>query len=462
MKLKRRFYDSSVNFRNISSERLVLSLAIGLASAYAIYSFFYVLRESFRILSFDSSIFPNILSEPERNFYNLFFAGLSLIFANSIALNLIMSKPQNIVSRFNPKRRRMLNEQIFLSFNFSYWFTKIGLVFGAFSMCCMDFDFLPYFIPLSFLLLLILYLESWKTLSMIFKKNRFKFQLLHFIVLLLLSFGLSRLDIIDYKSIDELALKYNPIIDLPHSNFSNDKWKGYDYEISLKLKMCENEDLEIFTENKERINLKDIASFINKKRTSVREELIPFLTVRISANKDMYLKYVKMVEAELYMSNIQRVIYNVHNDDLLSARYEYKGINRRINKSVLEYKEGKEVPLFPEPPIEPDNISFVDTLKVSVNNQIKVNGFVIPNDMLVRYFKNHISKETLFLYIFETDTNYQDYITVLASHFTAASELRKHEQTIFRDYEWQYDKPYKEEQYKLKEKYPVIILEKLN
>ncbi|PKQ43512.1 hypothetical protein [Confluentibacter flavum] len=462
MKLTRRFYDSSVNFRSIPNERLVLSLAIGLASAFTIYAFFYVLRESFRIVSFGFGIFPNILSESDRSFYNLFFAGLSLIFANSIALNLIISKPQNILSRVNPKRRRILNEQIFLNFNFSYWFAKIGLVFGVFSMCGMDFDFLPYFMPFSLLLLVVLYLESWKTLSMVFKKNRFKFQLLHFLVFLLLTFCLSRLNIINYKAIDELSLKYNPIIDLPYSNFSNDEWREFSYEIGFKLKMGENNDLEIFTDDKKKINFNDFVNYVSKERASLREELMSFLTVRISADRDINLKYVKMLEAELYMLNINRVVYNVHNDDLLSARYEIKGISKKITKSVLDYKVNLEIPYPPRPPVEPENISFIDTLKISFNDQIKINGLVIPNNKLVGYFKNHISKKTLFLYFFETDTNYQDYITVLASHFMAASELRKHEQTIFRDYEWKYDKLYRDEQYKLVEKYPMIILEKLN
>ena len=86
----------------------------------------------------------------------------------------------------NPKRKRILNDQVFLSFNFSYWFTKMGLVFWVFSMCCMDFDFSPYLGFVSTLLLLVLYLESWKSLSMILKKNRFKIQFLYLIGMIFL------------------------------------------------------------------------------------------------------------------------------------------------------------------------------------------------------------------------------------------------------------------------------------
>jgi hypothetical protein len=101
MKLKRRFYDSKVNFKNITHERLILGIVIGLASAFTIYSFFYVVRETFRVMSggIRYSQFIYIVSETNRNFYNLFFASMSLIFGNSIAINFILSKPQNIFSR---------------------------------------------------------------------------------------------------------------------------------------------------------------------------------------------------------------------------------------------------------------------------------------------------------------------------------------------------------------------------
>lgn len=186
MKLRRLFYDSSVNFRNISISKVVFATVIGICSSIVIYSFFYVLRESFRVMSIWFDYVPQILSEENRSYYNLFFAGLSVVLGNSIALNFVFSKPQKITHTFNSKRKRLLNDNIFLSFNFSYWFAKIGLVFGVFSMCCMDFEFLPYFKNLSFLLLAVLYLESHKSLGqLLHNSQRLKFGLVNFLVLLL-------------------------------------------------------------------------------------------------------------------------------------------------------------------------------------------------------------------------------------------------------------------------------------
>ena len=467
MKLQRRFYDSSINFKNISRERLILAVVFGLASAFTIYSFFYVLRETFRVMSFGLMNYgfqntQNILKESDRNFYNLFFAGLSLILGNSITILFVFSKPDKIINRFNSKRKRLLNDQIFLSFNFVYWFNKIGLAFGVFSMCCMDFDFIPYFKPLVFLLLLVLYLESWKSLSFVFKKNRFKIQFFHLLLILTLSFGLSRIDIIDYKSIDKLSLKYNPIIDLPRSDFYNYKNNRRYLDIAFKLKLDKNNNLEIFTEDKRSIRLDEVAYYITGERASRREELIPFIRVRILADKGINLKYIKMLEAEFYVINQLNIVYDVYNEDLMALRFENGAIEKRITKSVLDYKaniklnEGILIP--PGLPVDSEASVFNDTLTISVLKEIKIEGLAVSKKKLIKEFKKRINQKTLFLYSFNEDTKYQDYITVLASHFTAVSELREQEQTIFGED----DKHYRDEQYRLKEKYPIIIMEKLD
>jgi hypothetical protein len=121
----------------------------------------------------------------------------------------------------------------------------------------------------------------------------------------------------------------------------------------------------------------------------------------------------------------------------------------------------KDFPVPPPPPILSNTYHFSDTLNISIQNEIKINGKEISKDKLVNEFKKHISQKTLFLYSFKSDTKYQDYITVLSSHFMAADELRKQEQTVFRENDYEYDEPYKNEQNMLKEKYPIMIKEKL-
>ena len=141
MKFNRRFYNSKINFNSISRKRIVLSILLSLISALVIYSFFYVFRENFRMMNLDFENRPIIISEVNRNFHNLFFATISLIFGNSIAINFLISRPQLIISKRNIKRSRILNDQVFLSFNFIYWFAKIWFFIGVFSFLTIGFDY---------------------------------------------------------------------------------------------------------------------------------------------------------------------------------------------------------------------------------------------------------------------------------------------------------------------------------
>jgi len=411
-------------------------------------------------MSFGFANLPYILQEKDRNLYNIFFAGLSVVFANSITINMLFSKPSKALSRKNPIRRRILNDQIFLSFNFIYWFTKMGLCFLVFSMCCLDFDFSPYVGILSTLLLFVLYLDSWKGLSSIFKKNRFKVQILHLIIMSFLTMVISRIDIIDYNSIDELAIKSSPIYDLPHSDFHNASYNRYKPEINLKIELLENDELRIIHYGKW-ANINDIPAIIYAERASVREEMIPFLRVRITANKDIDLKYMKMVEAELYSINQQKIIYDIYNDDLLTRRFETLGIEYRISPFILDFKMDKTTPL-PPFPFEIDSIKPEKTLKIRVDKTIEINETVVAENLLVDEFKKQIGKVDAFEYTYSENTKYQDFITVLSCHYKAAYELRKQEQTIFREYSYQYDEQYRDEQDMLKEKYPIRIMEKQN
>ncbi|MEO1030938.1 MAG: hypothetical protein AAFX55_06020 [Bacteroidota bacterium] len=170
MKVNHLFYDSGVNFKAMSWKRIVLSIFIGLASAVLIYSFFYILRETDRMLFLDFEERPVVMPENERQLSNLFFAAISMILGNSVAISYLFSRPQHVFSRRNNKRTRILNDQAFLGFNFIHWFAKVWFLFGIFSSQMMGSKFINIFLWPSVLLILVLYLDAWKTLSMVIKK----------------------------------------------------------------------------------------------------------------------------------------------------------------------------------------------------------------------------------------------------------------------------------------------------
>ncbi len=465
MKLRRYFYDSRIDFKKVSKLWVILSIVMGLASALTIYSFFYVISEVFRLLSLSYDELPSILSVSDRNFYNLFFAGLSVVLGNSVAILFVFSRTVNGLSRLNPKRKRILNDQIFLNFNFTYWFAKIGLVFGIFSMCCLDFTFLPYFKPFSFLLLTVLYLESCKTLVALIKKNRFKLQFFHFSMILILTLLLSRLDVVNYEVIDKSLLKNNPLIDLPNSNFYEDEMLNWrNRVVHYKVKIDEKKEIEIFTRDRRKLRLRDLSKELLNERAALREEMIWSLKVRISADRDIDLKYIKLIEAELLTIHQRNIIYDVYNEDLLSQRFENRSVNHKITPYVLNLKRSKSTEVIPSPPPPPmlfvENRQFKDTLNITFNKEIKFNGEKIEHKLLTNAFKKYIDKDVLIVYTYSKNTNYQEYITVLSSHYAAINALKKQKQTVFKNYERGNDSLYRKEQFELRKMYPFVMKEK--
>ena len=464
MKFKRRFYDSPVSFRNISKEQVILAIVICLVFAFTIYSFFYVFRESFRVMSFGFGHLPNILGESERNFYNIFFAALAMIFGNSIAISFVFSRPQNIFLRHNIKRSRILNDQIFLNLYFFYWFAKIGLVFGIFSMGFTDFNFHKDFTIPIILLLVVLYLESWKTLSTIFRKKRFKYQVLHLFFMIFFIFGLSRIELVNYRVIDENQLKYTPMIDLPKSKYDNVSY--YESYLDVYLNVDNNGKLLFgYYENDLVDSHLDFLDFKLKLFESFQEKT----SIRISANYDTKMSTIKSIEKQVKKANVNYIIYGTFENDLYAKRFSSSGIKIMLNDSSY-YEDNIEKRFwfygrnnhFYE--VEKD-FKPTDTLKIKISKDIFVNDLIVPDNMLVKKFKKRINQKTIFEYEFSLDVEYQYYIKVLSAHLKAIDLIRK--ENIKVELEWEEFKhknksQYIKDQQRLRNEFPFRIIEKLN
>ena len=457
MKFSSLFYNSRINLGAINRKRFVLSVCLGITSAVIIYSFFFVLVETFRVMGLGYDGLPQIISETDRRYYNTFFAALSLVFGNSIAINFLFSKPQSVTHRFNPKRKRLLNDNIFLSFNFSYWFAKLGLSFGIFSMCCLKFEMLPFFKPFSFLLVLVLYLESTKNLNFFFRnKARFKFILIHSSILAALTFGLREINIIDYKSIDNAMLFNDPLIDLPETTYLGQKRNFSRPSIYFKMK-ADSTGYSYLYYQKGKLEIEE-ARYVFP--THTREELERFMVIQLDADKHCSIYDIKRLEKSVLQSNRYHMFYII---DLIGHdqfMFEPIGITKRISPSVLDLKDRIISP--PPPPIPfKDWVDPVikDTLFISIGNNITINNEVVKRTSLQTVFKQHYDLETLFLYQYLKEGTYQDYIDVLSAHKEVIRELKVQDQTIFEKPGFIPSSEYSKEQSELNFKYPLKIAE---
>ncbi|MEW4925114.1 hypothetical protein [Algibacter sp. 2305UL17-15] len=422
MKLKRRFYDSSINFSNISTERLVLGVLIGLAYAFAIYGFAYLVRESIRLMSSGFGHLPNILNENERNIYNWFFAALSLIFGNSIAISIILGGTNHCFGKKQIKNRRIINDQLFLNSSFAFWFLKISYIIGIFSMSFTDFNFLPEFIGFIIILIIVLYLEIWKTLSLVLRRKRFKIMIVHFILFMTFSYGLSNFELIDYEHLDKNQLKFKPLIELPKSEYNNVSFFDYYSDVYLK----EEDRLKLSFRYHENYLNDSYLDFIEYKG-NLYEPYQEKMAIRVSAFKDTKMQTIKLIEDQVKKADINYLIWATFEKDLSATRFSNNGIKIKLkDKSYQEFDVLSGYYLRKARFFKTDeNNKPNDTIIVQIGKDLLINGVGISKNKLIENFESKINKNIIFQYEFNSDTKYQDYITVLSYHLAAIDSLRE-------------------------------------
>ncbi|WP_417861123.1 hypothetical protein [Winogradskyella sediminis] len=445
-------------------KRIVLSVIIGLLSAIILYGFYDVLRETDRMLFLDFENRPVIIPESERQLHNLFFAAISMIIGNSIGISYLFSRSQKAFSRRNNKRDRILNDQAFLGATFLHWFTKIWFLFCVFTSQFMGTKFIDTFLWPSILLVIVLYLDTWKTLLTVIKNNRWKIQSIHLIVFVVLTFMLSRINFIDYKSLDASIIASNPTVDVPSSVYLNDNYRRNHYDnLVIKMDFDSKHHVSLFNEINEQIEWSELYELI----LDFNEDLYysSRTLVRLRANRNIPVKYIKEFELQLLEMNQWRLVYEVANNDELTASYYNNELDKRISPSLQDaFPRTGKPPRIPGWDFYKDQ-KFQDTLSVYISEGIKIDNHEIPLHVLPEKLKSHINESSIIEYIYGDNVTYQDYINVLSAHKTAAWELRATENfdkidSVIRRNIFSRDKKLYEERDRITKKYPFRITER--
>lgn len=471
----RLFFDSNFYPNTFSKTRIGLAICYGLFSAIVLYSFFYVLDDVFRLIELGFIEFPQEISESEKYKHNLFYAAISVMIGNSVFISYLFSRPSKALNRRSFKQKRILNDQVFLGANFVHWFLRIGVVFGVFAANGFNFKNEFFYYPIQILIIIVLYLDIWKTLLQILKKSKYKILFIHFITTVILILSLAKFDVTDYKRLEKVALKYNPIIDLPYSNYSSPNYYQRFNVVNLRLKLNSNKELDIYVENrrlseKEKIKLNELQEIISKIKSSVREEVVLRMTVNLFADADLKLLYIKQLEAQLLKNNISRINYIAVDSKEHFNEWESKSIFKAISYDVLDIENkrtGIKLPLSPDYSQIRNYYKnhFKDSLLIQLKKEIEVDGELITKNNLSTILKNKINAKTYIKYIYDDNTTYQDYIDMLSIHYETVEKLREKEQKNFKVYPQSNNavgfgsEAYKREHNRLIKMYPIHIRE---
>ena len=462
MLMKKNFLRPTPEFFNISYSRLIIGSLIGLLYAFSFYGFLYILREVFRIFSVNEMYDLWILTDEEVSFYNLFFAFISVIFGQSITFQYWIDRPRRIFEKYNYKKTSILNDQRVLNWYFLNWFSKLALVFGlmfgnVFNGGYYVISFYSDYKFIFILIVFVLFLQTWNTIRITFKQKSLKWLLSSALIVSVISFGLSKVNLINYNSINNslnsknIYYKYN--FELPKSSICNKTEKR---SLIENLFVVESKEYKsIIIADRKILEFEDLGQKIREWQSSRYEKEIPFMTYRLNIHKNIKMKYVNKLKQELSLNGVSRIAYAVIPSHIEYDKKYYQDCSFSIylpnwESGIINLKEAYyELSKF-------DNIIDIrqnDKLKYIINNSI------INIKDIKQTVKELIKDETNYIvrYHINENVNFQQNLNVLTYTKQAIDELRNrfsktHFNTDYENLDYETKK-------KVRKKYPFRIFE---
>lgn len=226
MPLKPRFLHTDISELRISRQRLLGGIIIGLLYAFALYGVLYMSREMIRMMSVTENFDLWVMTDAEVNFYNLAFAFIAVILGFSTGFLFCVERPRNAFGQVRYRRFSIVNDLRALNWYFLSAYSKLAWGLGAVyaSFYCYrgffyshnpydnfmeDNDLFPIYKLVYILIIIVLFLQMWTTIRQVFKNKSLKWMLISMLGLIVVGFGLSRVNLIDYEAVNASILKNN-------------------------------------------------------------------------------------------------------------------------------------------------------------------------------------------------------------------------------------------------------------
>ena len=333
------------NYPNVTFHRFYLGIFLGIITSISFYLFFYVCREAVRII-YSSTIYHDlwILTSKETWFYNLIFAFISSIFGEGVCLKTWYERTNGFFySYFDYRRKLIINDIFVLNTNVLNVFIKIAIVYGIWlseTFGYLEFSLFPKYNYIWILLILVLHLEQWKTIRLIFKNKSLKGLAWFSFIIAVFAFLMSFINPINVKNINAKifsnSIDYNYQIERPISQYAM-----VNYRISIYMDLYyvypkddENRKSEptIIFEN-EIVSIDDLCLKIDLELEGLSLYESEQTTVQLHCDRNIKMKNIKKIKSELAKCGIQNLSYAVMPPDYPypSKFCRYHGIKSRLS-----------------------------------------------------------------------------------------------------------------------------------
>ena len=415
-------------FTKISRRRIITGIIIGLVFSFTLYSFLFTMRETTRIV-FSLIETPNnlyILPKKEVKFYDLMSAIFSSILGMAITLKIILEKPKQFGYSNSKyfKKQRVFNDLSAINSYFLNVLSRLLLLSAAAfaSYYSYYFNIYPKYKYIVYLLLIVMFLEQWKTIRLISGNKAIKWMFASALTIIVYSLIISNINIVNFDRINNSIIKSQPFhtykVELPEVyNYSKIERKSLTPEFTIAYKKT-NLDYDGFPfivfEDYHNYSLEHIDELIAYIKSTHSAYEIPILSFKLNIDKEIKMLYVIDFENKLIENDIARVTYGVTMKDSDFP----KELQENIGFSELLYSQEK---------IKNTDFSSLNIYSIKVDS---INKYLEDGKFKKEKFKEikkHIlksPKNTIFILTLSSSSTYGDYIKTKDAIYSVYKKIR--------------------------------------
>ena len=416
----------------LSTFKLVSGVVVALLMSFVFYFFSCAMLEAFRLMTVTPEFDIWVPSEKERSFYQLFFAFVSTLLAQSFCLAYWFDGPRRFFERGHRSAVQIVNGQRNLNWYFLYWFAKVFLCwFCIFSFpgAFYAFSLYPDFKHLFILLIIVLFLHPWVAMRQAFKRKTVKWMALSAVLVAVLAFGMSRINVVDYKSLENAFLTRNVPhrygLELPETETLE---KVEHATLSKNAYLVQSKDK---TESKclivvdgKTVDLKEFSGSMEDWRLCHNEADFPLLNCRLNIDKKVKMKDVDEVRQALADMRFYRIQYAVvPRRRELDVRY-YTFLSLHTLRIPVRFLDDS---LYQKWIVDVSEIPNQIVVMPKGIGTFEINGVTTEGKECKARFKDLIRQDLNYIIRFKVDDEmlYGDYITVMASAMEALNDLKE-------------------------------------
>ena len=467
--MRKRITFREVNLlENVSKKRYVAAVIIGLLFSFVFYAFLFTLRETFRIF-FSFTVHPDyllILTTQEISFYNFIFAVFSSILGLAITLKTIFEEPKQFGVRDHYYYRKSMLFYSISFINISVLAaiiritTIIIFIFGAtISSYLSYYDEFQYLI---YLILIVLFLEQWKIIRLIFKNKALKWMGISLVSILLYSFAISNIKIVDYEKINNHILStqttYNYKLSLPEvSNFRQIRSHHLapKFFIVYPKNNVNHNRFPTIIFKKVAYKFEDFSTLLTSIMNNFYDDEIPLVTIQLNIDKDIKIKYINQIKNTIAKSGFSKIAYSITSENTeLPKELQFDLV---LAEKLPRKYDKDDIPPIPKFEISAFSKEHLYIIKMTANGKIFINGKLgVLNKASLKEFILQSPDKNIFVIDLADTNTLNDYLTIKDLLLTAYLDVRNN--YCIKGYGVTLDKLYYDQIRTVKRKIPQLIV----